>query len=140
MWFSGRAFVSTLIIWVGRFIFALGGVLSGAHALAVELPADAARRLAKGEAVNLIVEYASPELLSEAAAATSKRKPVSDAKARNERQRIFQELRRVADEAEGLPMAQRVRDYTQLPMALRRFLSLDQAPAYAARADVKAGY
>lgn len=90
-------------------------------AQAAELPPAASKRLAAGEFVELIVEYESPGTLAK----------------RVER---FRDARRNVDDAIGLPVAQRLKDYSHLPMALRRFRTLDEAQAFAAQAGVKGLY
>lgn len=52
----------------------------------------------------------------------------------------FRDVRRNVDEALGLPVAQRLKDYSHLPMALRRFRTLSEAQAFAAQAGVTGLY
>lgn len=104
-----------------------------------ELPAAAAHQLARGDFVDLLVEYESAAVDEET---LSLRRPPARGAADVIAERVerYGVVRRNIDEALGLPDAQRLKDYSHLPMALRRFQTLSQARAFAARKDVKGLY
>lgn len=108
---------------------------------AKELPAFAKQRLARGEAVDLIVEYRTGGIDEELAAKAGAYPPAARAAALAQlRKERLQSLRGGVDAAVRLREADRLMDYAALPMAFRRFRTLAEAQDYAAHPDVKAFY
>lgn len=107
-------------------------------ARAAEIPIEAAQRLAAGEAVDLIVEYAAPEL-EQAAASRRQHLPrrIEDDALLAERARQYAELKRRVDDRRS-PGVEHLADYSHLPLAFKRFRSAQALLAYARRPEVRA--
>jgi uncharacterized repeat protein (TIGR01451 family) len=124
-----------------RVISLLLSLLWAAGVTGAELPAGARNSLDKGEAVDLVIEYEVAAIAAELAARGKLPDGTVDKSAlAGLRTEHFRNLRQRVDAAFEIPVAARLKDYSQLPMALRRFRSLAEAEAYAAHPDVKALY
>ncbi len=130
-------FVTVLL----RVIPLLLSLLWTASVAGADVPAGARYSLDKGEAVDLVVEYEVAAIEAEMAARRKlPDRSVDKSTLAGLRAERFRDLRRRVDAAFVVPLAARLKDYAQLPMALRRFRSPAEAQAYAAHPDVKAIY
>ena len=115
------------------------GLLWAGSGRAAELPAPALQRLQAGETVDLLVEFEAAEV--EAEAATQRKlvaRRIDDAAVLALRADRYAAIRSRVDAGFDSRRFEPLRDYRQLPLALRRFSSAAAAQEYAAQPGVKA--